>query len=650
MASVAWGQTNPTAQSLPFSENFGTSSFSSLPAGFAAWNGTGLKKSLSAAESSIPTGDATVTNRTGTSTTAGVSGLSISGDGRVYIQTSSNTTNGTNQLALAISTVNKQNITISFKTKVELPPDASRAYGVVAQYRIGTSGSWTTFTNGSIEYTNQVAGTTTSFTELSFGSDAENQSVVQIRWATWRADGSGSSGGLSIDDIVISGNEILENTAPVISSPTASSITTTSANLSANIISDGGASVSARGFVYSLKSENSDPTIGGTGVTNISSGSGTGSFNETISSLNVSSTYTFKGYATNSEGTSYTNSTDFITLKEEPVNHVSTFIATVGSPNYSLINISWTDASADGYLIKGSSIDYGDISDPADGTVESDGVLVKNVAQGIQSASFSKLTAETTYYFKIFPYNNSGSNIDYKTDAIVPTTSVSTDVQPDIPKLLISEVTDPSDVWQARFVELYNNSGSTITFDSETWYLSTQFNGGSTWGEIQLTGSLNHGSFYIIAYSQLDFETQYSSSANLYSNTINGNGDDGYFLYYDGNREIGILVDAFGLIDQDGTGYDWDYTDSRAVRSGVTQGNPTWTASEWTITSANVSDCTPGEFDADQSLPVTLSSFTAKAVKGNVVLEWETSAEIENQGFVLSRKSKVGSHRKFCSG
>jgi len=43
----------------------------------------------------------------------------------------------------------------------------------------------------------------------------------------------------------------------------------------------------------------------------------------------------------------------------------------------------------------------------------------------------------------------------------------------------------------------------------------------------------------------------------------------------------------------------------------------------------------------DNSLPVTLSAFMAKAVKGTVVLEWETSAEIENQGFVLSRKSKV---------
>ena len=42
----------------------------------------------------------------------------------------------------------------------------------------------------------------------------------------------------------------------------------------------------------------------------------------------------------------------------------------------------------------------------------------------------------------------------------------------------------------------------------------------------------------------------------------------------------------------------------------------------------------------DGSLPVTLSAFTAKALQGNVILEWETSAEIENQGFLLSREEQ----------
>lgn len=47
----------------------------------------------------------------------------------------------------------------------------------------------------------------------------------------------------------------------------------------------------------------------------------------------------------------------------------------------------------------------------------------------------------------------------------------------------------------------------------------------------------------------------------------------------------------------------------------------------------------------DNSLPVTLTSFTAKAVKGTVVLEWATSAEVENQGFLISRKSEVNNRQ-----
>jgi hypothetical protein len=63
--------------------------------------------------------------------------------------------------------------------------------------------------------------------------------------------------------------------------------------------------------------------------------------------------------------------------------------------------------------------------------------------------------------------------------------------------------------------------------------------------------------------------------------------------------------------------------------------------SDWAVTNWDLA--TPGRLDEDQSLPVTLSFFTAKAMKGNVVLEWETSAEIENQGFILSREYRGAS-------
>ncbi|MGY6546865.1 MAG: MBG domain-containing protein, partial [Cyclobacteriaceae bacterium] len=98
---------------------------------------------------------------------------------------------------------------------------------------------------------------------------------------------------------------------PTISTSAASSIFATGTTFNGNVTSDGGATVTARGFVYS--SSNNTPTIGGSGVTNVTSGSGTGTFNETVSGLSPSTTYYFQAYATNSQGTSYGGVESFTT-------------------------------------------------------------------------------------------------------------------------------------------------------------------------------------------------------------------------------------------------------------------------------------------------------------------------------------------------
>lgn len=87
----------------------------------------------------------------------------------------------------------------------------------------------------------------------------------------------------------------------------------------------------------------------------------------------------------------------------------------------SSIAVSWVDAdpAADGYLIKGSLVSYDDITSPADGVAEADGALVKNIAGGVETVNFTTLTAETKYYFRIFAYNGSGTNIKYKVDEVV---------------------------------------------------------------------------------------------------------------------------------------------------------------------------------------------------------------------------------------
>ncbi|MEN8223847.1 MAG: choice-of-anchor J domain-containing protein [Bacteroidota bacterium] len=115
----------------------------------------------------------------------------------------------------------------------------------------------------------------------------------------------------------------------------------------------------------------------------------------------------------------------------EPTNYPTDFAATAAGIS---INLSWTDAIGDqlpgGYLVLASSED--NITAPADGTAVaddtdlSDGSGALNIAYGAEACSFGDLEANATYYFKIYPYTNGGTDIDYKNDGTAPDANAST--------------------------------------------------------------------------------------------------------------------------------------------------------------------------------------------------------------------------------
>jgi hypothetical protein len=171
------------------------------------------------------------------------------------------------------------------------------------------------------------------------------------------------------------------------------------------------------------------------------------------------------------------------------------------------------------------------------------------------------------------------------------------------PLLLLSEIADPAGTGGGdfRFIELYNAGTNTIDLAADNWVLSRQ-NSGSTWQDIQLTGTIAASETYILAQDSENFENAYGFPPNQADSNADGNGDDGYFLYRGGGHAAGLLIDSYGEMDTDGSDTAWDYTDSRAVRKGfITEPNPAWTASEWIIVSnAAVSGMNPG---VRQSLP-----------------------------------------------
>ena len=129
-------------------------------------------------------------------------------------------------------------------------------------------------------------------------------------------------------------NEVTLTTNNIIFLPTLTTatpilITTTTASSGGNVTSDGGATNTARGVVWST---NPNPTIALS--TKTTDGTGIGNFTSIIFGLNANTTYYLKAYATNSLGTAYGNEMSFTTS-----NTSSTSVTDIDGNTYQLVTI-----------------------------------------------------------------------------------------------------------------------------------------------------------------------------------------------------------------------------------------------------------------------------------------------------------------------
>lgn len=112
----------------------------------------------------------------------------------------------------------------------------------------------------------------------------------------------------------------------VTTSTTVSSIAATSFVAGGNVTATGGASVSSRGIQRSLSPSMSSPT-------STTIGSGTGSFTGTISGLTAGTTYYFRAFATNTNGTSFGEIISLATLGGPTVVTIEPYSITNNSAN-----------------------------------------------------------------------------------------------------------------------------------------------------------------------------------------------------------------------------------------------------------------------------------------------------------------------------
>lgn len=149
--------------------------------------------------------------------------------------------------------------------------------------------------------------------------------------------------------------------------------------------------------------------------------------------------------------------------------------------------------------------------------------------------------------------------------------------------IFISELADPENNIEARFVELYNSSSETIYLKG--WKLVRYTN-----DNIEIGSTIDLSDYEIVAESTLviaadseEFTVVYGLAPDLEAgknSPADSNGDDNFQLV----DPFGKVIDAFGIVGEDGSGTNHEFEDGRAVRKPeISMGNLSFDSNEWTI-------------------------------------------------------------------
>lgn len=188
-----------------------------------------------------------------------------------------------------------------------------------------------------------------------------------------------------------------EKNVPVLNTTEVTDISQTTATSGGNITYDSGATVTARGVCWSTSQ---NPTINDSKTED---GTGTGSFESSISGLEPNTTYFVRAYATNSAGTSYGNEISFTTGIALPT------VVTV-----QISNITSNSALSGGVVTYdggGTIIARGMVWDiqpnPVIGEAESS---LDGQGMGDFTTVLTSLSAGTEYYARSYATNEAGTS------------------------------------------------------------------------------------------------------------------------------------------------------------------------------------------------------------------------------------------------
>jgi hypothetical protein len=151
-------------------------------------------------------------------------------------------------------------------------------------------------------------------------------------------------------------------------------------------------------------------------------------------------------------------------------------------------------------------------------------------------------------------------------------------------QLLITEIADPVNNTEGRFIEIYNRSALPVDLTNHKlvrWTNNSPTYTASTAIDLSSVGTLNPGQFLIVAANSSSFNTLFGFSPDMAQG--NGPADS------NGNDQMAILfgetiIDIFGVPVEDGLNTCHDFTDGRAERKAfVLQSKPSFDESQWNV-------------------------------------------------------------------
>ncbi|UEG49904.1 fibronectin type III domain-containing protein [Ferruginibacter lapsinanis] len=291
------------------------------------------------------------------------------------------------------------------------------------------------------------------------------------------------------------------NVAPTLTTPTVSAITNSSATLGATITTNGGATILDRGTVYGTSA---NPTGNGSSE----GGTTVAAFTHSRTGLAPNTFYYFRGYATNSVGTSYSADGTFTTLPDAPIVGTASNIAgTSFTANWSAPTIPGT--ANYGYEVQVST-DGTNFTSPFTFTVS-------QVASPATTVSATGLAFNTTYFFRVRAVNVQGNGAWSAASASVQTLALPTVTTTTATSITTTTATSGGNVTAEGSASVTARGVVWNTSAAPTVALGTKTSNGTGAGSFSssITGLTANTKYFYRAYATSSIGTAYGTESNF---------------------------------------------------------------------------------------------------------------------------------------